>query len=155
MYNYININHINMIDVRKSLVGFAEQEPILINDSIKYNLTFTKDEVCMESIEKYIQVLNMEKLISNLSLDFTINEKSSNISGGEKQKISILKVLHKDAPVMIFDEPTSALDSIGSKQLLHYLNEIKKINLLLLLHMIAMSKTCLTKLLQLEVKYKV
>ncbi len=64
-------------------------------------------------------------------------------SGGEKQKIAILRVLYKDTPVMIFDEPTSALDSKSIKSFINYLGSIKKEKIIIIItHDEYVSKTC-------------
>ena len=128
MYNSINIDEIDMEAVRKKFVSFAEQEPFLINDTIMYNILFTNDKKLLkykEKLNKCANVLGMGDVVSNSSLDFIIDENNSNTSGGEKQKISILKVLYKDTSIMIFDEPTSALDSETKKQFMQYLQHIK------------------------------
>jgi ATP-binding cassette subfamily C protein len=66
-------------------------------------------------------------------MGFVINEKNNNISGGEKQKISILKVLLKNSPIMIFDEPTSALDYKTTKKFMKYLQESKSDKIIIII----------------------
>lgn len=58
--------------------------------------------------------------------DTIINENAANLSGGEKQKISLLRALLKNPDVLILDEPTSALDTNSRVALKAYLNEIKQ-----------------------------
>jgi len=125
-YNDIDIRELDMVAARKSLMSFAEQEPGLISDTIRYNLTFGYDELDYDKFTRYSKILNMEEFFDVNTVDFMLSEKNSNTSGGEKQKISILKVLYKDAPVMIFDEPTSALDLASTERLIDYLEQIKK-----------------------------
>ena len=119
-YNGTDIRHINMMAARKNLIGFAEQEPSLIGDSIRYNLSYSGTK-----LNDYAEILNMQDFIAKHTLEFEINETNSNISGGEKQKVSILKVLCKNPPVMIFDEPTSALDAQTTEKFINYLQQIK------------------------------
>ena len=127
-YNDIPINTIDMVKARKEIIGYADQEPVLINDSIYYNLNYKENKYYNEDerLAYYIDILDMGKFINKNSITFKINEKNSNISGGEKQKIAILKVLYKDPQIMIFDEPTSALDQKTTKNLMKYLNLIKR-----------------------------
>ena len=76
-------------------------------------------------------------------LNYVINEESTNTSGGEKQKISILKVLCKDPPVMIFDEPTSALDAEATGRFVKYLQGIKCDRIIVIItHDEAVKKSC-------------
>jgi len=137
-YDDIDIRQIDMTTARKNLIGFSEQEPLLINDSIKYNLGLRDSNTegpddQIKSLERYIKILNMEEFISKNTLDFEINEKNTNTSGGEKQKISILKVLRKNTDVMIFDEPTSALDTQTTKKFIEYLHEIKRDKIIIII----------------------
>ena len=126
-YDDIPINTIDMIKARKEIIGYADQEPVLINDSIYYNLNYKENNNCNEDerLENYIDILDMGNFVNKNSITFKINEKNNNISGGEKQKIAILKVLYKDPKIMIFDEPTSALDLKTTNNLMKYLNAIK------------------------------
>jgi len=144
LYDGADIRHIDMTSVRRNILGFAEQEPTLIKDSIWYNLKFqdvstadmnisTSSNTSIgtdvnkdKALDKHIQTLGMQDFVSRNSLDFSINEDSTNTSGGEKQKISILKVLYKNPTVMIFDEPTSALDVDTTKRFIEYLQYVKK-----------------------------
>lgn len=159
-YDGMDIRHIDMVVARKNLLGFSEQEPILINDSIRYNLDFSdkedengsrnkgdnrkgsnkkgntsnnKNNEDIRSLEEYINILDMENFISARTLDFKINEKNTNTSGGEKQKISILKVLYRNPDVMIFDEPTSALDSKSTEKFIEYLQQIKRDKIIIII----------------------
>jgi len=127
-YSNIDIRHIDMLAARNNCLAFSEQEPLLFNDTIIYNLTFgEEDEPPLKpSFYKYVDLLSMDEFISGRTLDFTINEKNTNTSGGEKQKISILKALYKSPSVMIFDEPTSALDAKTSKKFISYVKSIKQ-----------------------------
>lgn len=120
-----DISQLNLYYLRKELIGISEQEPMLINESIKYNLL--NPEVETELIYKYIDILGLDDYIKRQpkGLDTVIYEKNSNISGGEKQKISILRVLLKDPQIMIFDEPTSALDFKSTQKFINYLSSIK------------------------------
>lgn len=117
--------------------GHAEQNPTLIQDNIYYNLTYadiqevidkSEDELENEKLIKIRQLggmLNLGELFDNKTLTFRINENATNLSGGEKQKIAILKVLYKNPDVMIFDEPTSALDKDTKERFIRYLQNIK------------------------------
>jgi len=122
--NNINIRDINMTSVRRNLIGFSEQEPQLINETIAYNLCF--GETLIDNMSNHIDTLNMKDFVSKHGFDYILNEKNTNTSGGEKQKIAILKVLYKDPEVMIFDEPSSALDKSTIEKFMMYLHKIKR-----------------------------
>jgi len=138
-YNGMDIHNINIVTARKNLMGFAEQEPSLISDSIGYNLIYSDNP----RLDEYVETLNMKDFISKHTLDFKINETNTNISGGEKQKISILKVLCKNPAVMIFDEPTSALDTQTTERFINHLQGIKKDKIIIVItHDEAVKRRC-------------
>lgn len=127
--NGLKQNSISMKNARKNLIGITEQEPILMSDSLKYNIfldndintNITKFEVLMDGfgLGKYVSDIKSGK-------DVTINDSNSNLSGGEKQKIAIIRQLIQCPDVMLFDEPTSALDKESRVFFLEYLKKIKK-----------------------------
>jgi len=146
-YDGIDINEIDMSLVRKKIIGFAEQEPLLFNDTIMYNLDFgykTDDNISTSlSLDELIKLLNMEDFMTSNNLDFIINDKNNNISGGERQKIAILRVLYKNPTVMIFDEPTSAFDTETTKKFIEYLRQIKNDKIIVIItHDECIEKSC-------------
>ena len=145
-YDGVDIRDINMVAARKIVLGIAEQEPQLVSDSIWYNLSFgvgVGNDKCTKSIEEHAEILNMTDFISQKTLDFEIDEKNTNTSGGEKQKISILRNLHKNPAVMIFDEPTSALDAKTTEKFVAYLRQIKKEKIIIMItHDEVVKKLC-------------
>lgn len=137
-YNDVDIRQIEMIDARRRLLGYAEQEPTLISESIRFNLDFgvngaLDDDEKEQGLASCIAMLGMQDFISENTLDFMFNESNTNISGGEKQKVSILKVLFKNPDVMIFDEPTSALDASTTQRFVEYLRKIKQDKIIVLI----------------------
>lgn len=90
----------------------------------------------------------MESFINQNSFSFIINEKNTNISGGEKQKISILKVLYKNPEVMIFDEPTSALDMNTTRKFINYLQKIKSDKIIIIVTHDEYVKGCCDEIVQ-------
>lgn len=104
-YDDTSIKDINIYDLRKNLIGITEQEPLLLKDSIKNNLILNNDNIDFQLLENLIDCFNIRNII-----DKVIDEKNNTVSGGEKQKISLIRLLLKQPQILIFDEPTSALD---------------------------------------------
>lgn len=129
-YNNEELKGIDINYLRSKHIGVSEQEPFLINDTIRYNLYLDSEDDTIDNnhiLARYVDTLNLSEFISQLpqGINTMINEKNNNISGGEKQKLSILRVLLKNPDVMIFDEPTSALDADTSKRFIDLLCSIK------------------------------
>uniref|UniRef100_UPI00405656C5 ABC transporter ATP-binding protein n=1 Tax=Agathobacter sp. TaxID=2021311 RepID=UPI00405656C5 len=124
----IPIEKCDLKEMRLNNFGILEQEPILLEDSIKNNLFLgSKDKSKDEKFIKLIRLLGLSEFFQRLpnGMETVINEKALNLSGGEKQKLSLFRILLKDSDLLILDEPTSAMD-IGSRENLYsYLNDIK------------------------------
>jgi len=124
LYNGIDISKLDMKKIRRNLIGVSEQEPVMLNSTIDQNLTLSREPLNNYKLEKYIKLLHLEQCINKNGLDFVIND-NSNISGGEKQKLSIIRVLLKEPDIMVFDEPTSALDMKSAKCFSDYLLKVR------------------------------
>lgn len=127
-YNSINISDINLYYLRKNLIGMSEQEPTLLNDSILNNLKYFVDIKKSTDIDLWCEKFDLHKLFSKLpdGLESNIYENANNISGGEKQKISLVRTFIKNSEVIILDEPTSALDKGSIENLKNIITHIKK-----------------------------
>lgn len=126
-YNSSNIKTLNLYDLRKKLISVTEQEPILLNDTIRNNITYGMNYVNNNDIYSWCTEFQISEFINKLpnQFDTILNEKSNNISGGEKQKISLIRTFIKNPDVIILDEPTSALDLSSINILKSILNKIK------------------------------
>lgn len=134
LFNDINIYDIDMEYARKHIISITEQEPYLISDTLDANIgIFNKNNISDSQI--FIELLSLDKYISSLEcgIKTVISEKCENISGGEKQKISLIRQFSKNTDVMIFDEPTSALDKETKNIFYNYINEIKKDKIIILI----------------------
>jgi len=151
-YNHTGIRDIDMTAARRNHIGYAAQEPELVNDSILYNLTYDNnhERVNDAHLKDCIQTLGMAEFFRKHGLDFKINETNSNISGGEKQKIAILAVLYKNPSVMIFDEPTSALDAGTTARFINYLHRVKKEKIIVVITHDAQVQACCDKVVALS-----
>lgn len=127
---------INQYELRKNTFGFTEQEPSIVDDTVRNNLTLLcKNQPKDEEIINYIKLFNLEKLLlgDDQNLDVRLNERSSAISGGEKQKIAIIRMMLMNPGVMLLDEPTSALDQKSVDVLLNLLKKVKQDHIILLI----------------------
>ncbi len=129
----ININNLHL----NKIIGYMGQETFLFNDKLIKNIALGVEENKI-NLEKINQTLNLAKLYDftfNLpgKLDFIIGENGINISGGEKQRIGIARLLYFDYPVIIFDEATNALDSINESEILETIYSLKGLKTIILI----------------------
>lgn len=126
-FNSISIKDIDMYYLRQKCIGITEQEPILFEDSIMYNIFLGENKDKSNGLSNLIDILNFTDFLKALpnGIETKVCEKAATFSGGEKQKIALLRALIKDSDVLLLDEPTSALDSISSERLMNYLRTIK------------------------------
>ena len=96
-------------------IGVVTQETYLFNGTIKDNLLYAKENATDEEIEAACRIASIHDFIVNQpdGYDTMVGNRGLKLSGGEKQRISIARVILKDPKILILDEATSALDSIS------------------------------------------
>jgi len=96
-----------------SAIGMVTQETYLFHDTIKANLLYAKPDAAQEEIEAACEAANIHHFIAGLpdGYETVVGERGYRLSGGEKQRISIARVILKDPRLLILDEATSSLDS--------------------------------------------
>lgn len=127
-YNDISVKNLDMRRLRKENLGICEQEPFLINDTIRFNMIYSNDKNNDERLMQIAKKVSFDGFLKNSEngLDTLVGQRGNNLSGGQKQKTALVKVFYKNTDVMILDEPTSAMDAEGQERLINYLSEIKK-----------------------------
>jgi ATP-binding cassette subfamily B protein len=100
-----------------SNIGIVSQETYLFHASIADNLRYAKPGASMAELEDAARAANIHATIVSFpaGYDTIVGERGYRLSGGEKQRIAIARVLLKDPRVLILDEATSALDSISER----------------------------------------
>lgn len=128
-YDNDKIDQLDMLQIRRQKISYVEQDPVLLNMSVEDYLSFGIDR--SSSVEK-----NQKQLLALWDIEYLLtkelNENGSNLSGGEKQKLSIVRALSKDSFLILLDEPTSALDKSSIEKLMALLNQRKKHAIVLL-----------------------
>jgi ATP-binding cassette subfamily B protein len=96
-----------------SAIGMVTQETYLFHDTILTNLTYAKTEATQAEIESAARAANIHNFIMDLpdSYDTIVGERGYRLSGGEKQRIALARVILKDPRILVLDEATSHLDS--------------------------------------------
>jgi ATP-binding cassette, subfamily B, bacterial len=94
-------------------IGMVTQETYLFHDTIRANLLFARPEASQAELEAAVEAANLTDVIDRLpdGYDTLVGERGYRLSGGEKQRLSIARVILKDPRLLILDEATSHLDS--------------------------------------------
>lgn len=117
----INNSDVRDIDLTylRSNIGMVTQEAYMFNGTIKENLLFAKANATQEEIENACKIANIHDFIVSQpdGYDTQVGNRGLKLSGGEKQRLSIARVILKDPKILILDEATSALDSISESSI--------------------------------------
>ena len=117
-YDGVDVRKLDLTFLRKQ-VGVVSQETYLFNGTIRDNLLYAKPEATEEEMISALKRANIYDFVEKQEqgLDTMVGNRGLKLSGGEKQRISIARVLLKDPKLLIFDEATSALDSISENKI--------------------------------------
>lgn len=122
-YNGVPLQDIDLYEMRSSHTGVSEQEPMMLRGSVGFNITYredgTGDKERLKELLEMVDFWKREVDVQNLDTLLALN--ANELSGGQKQKVSIVKALYKDPELLVLDEPTSALDAESRKRLAEYL----------------------------------
>ncbi len=113
-------------DSLRKAIAIVPQDTVLFNTSIRENIAYGNPQANDDQIDRAIKMAHLEKFIGCLPAgDKTlVGERGLKVSGGEKQRIAIARVLLKGASILIFDEATSALDSTSETAILEAMREV-------------------------------
>ncbi|GAA4188736.1 ABC transporter ATP-binding protein [Microbacterium oryzae] len=98
-------------------VGIVSQETYLFHATVRENLRYARPDATDQQIEDACRQANIHHIIAGFEdgYDTVVGERGYRLSGGEKQRIAIARVLLKDPPVLLLDEATSALDTVSER----------------------------------------
>lgn len=94
----------------------VSQEIYLFNDTIRNNICLYK-QVDDDIILNICKDSGLEEFLNEVSLDYTVGQNGTMLSGGQKQKIALARALLHDRPIVVFDEATSSTDSYSEQQI--------------------------------------
>lgn len=101
------------LETISTAIGMVTQEPYLFHDTIRTNLLYAKPDATQREIEEAAKAANIHDFIRELpqGYDTIVGERGYRLSGGEKQRVALARVILKDPRILVLDEATSHLDS--------------------------------------------
>ena len=114
------------LDSLRQAIAIVPQDTVLFNTSIRENIAYGNPSASESDIDRAIELAHLRPFIASLPQgDQTlVGERGLKVSGGEKQRIAIARVLLKRSKVLVFDEATSALDSHTEQSILQAIREV-------------------------------
>jgi ATP-binding cassette subfamily B protein len=118
LINNQSINQLSLTSLRKH-IGVVPQDTVLFNDTLKNNLLYASPEASNDELKRVIDMAQLDSFIQQCpdGLETLVGERGLKLSGGEKQRLSIARMLLKRPAIMVFDEATSSLDSRTEKNI--------------------------------------
>lgn len=117
-FDGVDVRRLDLGYLRRN-IGIVSQETYLFNGTIRDNLLYARPDASVAQLEEACRTANIWDFIASQEkgLDTLVGNRGLKLSGGEKQRISIARVLLKNPALLIFDEATSALDSISERKI--------------------------------------
>ncbi|KAM0148315.1 hypothetical protein ACHAQE_009896 [Botrytis cinerea] len=122
-----DIRNVSLGSLRRA-IGVVPQDTPLFNDSIEHNIRYGNLEASDEKVKEAAQRAKIHSIITTLPDGYKtmVGERGMMISGGEKQRLAVSRLILKDPPLLFFDEATSALDTHTEQALMQNINSILK-----------------------------
>lgn len=120
-----DISQVTQQSLRQA-IGVVPQDTVLFNNTIFYNIAYGRPQATAEEVRRAAHLAHLDDFISQLPAGFEtiVGERGLKVSGGEKQRIAIARMLLKNPSIMVFDEATSSLDSTAEQAILQALREV-------------------------------
>ncbi|OQO01155.1 Iron-sulfur clusters transporter ATM1, mitochondrial [Cryoendolithus antarcticus] len=120
-----DIRDVSVESLRKS-IGVVPQDTPLFNDTIEHNIRYGRIEASHEEVIAAAKRARIHEIIETLPDGYQtmVGERGMMISGGEKQRLAVSRLILKDPPLLFFDEATSALDTHTETALMGHINSI-------------------------------
>ncbi|MDO5737639.1 MAG: ABC transporter ATP-binding protein [Eubacteriales bacterium] len=119
------------------VVSISRQEAVLLSDTMRNNLCLYQPGVDDESIFKVLRDLGLGKWANKEGLELQLDNQGSNVSGGEKKRLSLARSLLRDTPILVLDEPLANIDSDNIRKIEEHIAGIDKRTVIVISHQIS------------------
>jgi ABC-type transport system involved in Fe-S cluster assembly fused permease/ATPase subunit len=123
------------LDSLRSVMGLVPQEAVLFNETIGFNIRYGRPGATQEEVVHAAKRAQIHELIESHPEGYNIlvGERGLKLSGGEKQRVAIARMVLKGAPILVFDEATSSLDSRSEKAIQSAIEDVSRGNTTLII----------------------
>ena len=120
-----DLRDVSQQSVRRA-IGVVPQDTVLFNDTIRYNIAYGRPEASESEIVEAARLAQIHDFVARLpdGYETRVGERGLKLSGGEKQRVAIARVILKAPEILIFDEATSALDSATEQEIQTSLRQV-------------------------------
>jgi ABC-type multidrug transport system fused ATPase/permease subunit len=127
LFQGINIKNFNKTELRKE-ISYVSQNPILFNDTIYNNIALGKPNATKEEVINAAKLAHIHDFIMSTPKQYNtiVGDNGTNLSGGQRQCITIARAILKSAQILILDEATTSLDPELENTILESLNKFMK-----------------------------
>lgn len=128
----VNTQNISTTHIRNNIL-YVRQNPIPLNRTLYQNIIYGNPDISIDTVDEIFRKHNLYSFFNNFPLDKYVGKKGSNLSGGQRQMIFLLRILLSNHSIIILDEPTSSLDIHSAKRISKLIKEFTKGKTLILI----------------------
>ena len=129
----INDIPVNEIKNLNQIITIMRQDAVLFEESLKNNITMYQ-EIPDEKVISLLSKVGLDRYANHDSLDMVIHEGGTNLSGGEKRRVTLARSIIRETPILILDEPLANLDEKNAKAIESQLLSIKDRTVIIISH---------------------
>ena len=120
-----DVREVTQASLRRA-IGIVPQDTVLFNETIYYNIAYGDPSASVERIEEAARLARIHEFVMSTPDGYQtrVGERGLKLSGGEKQRVAIARMILKDPAIMLFDEATSALDTHTEREIQESLRDV-------------------------------